>query len=249
MNKLEFQKIINALVFPVVFVAIAWLIWYFDSTGSQQAFLWGIHPGHWSGLTGIFSAPLLHDPKDVAHILNNTTSFLFMGWALFYFFREISFKVFFFIWIIGGFWVWLIGQHNSYHVGASGVLYGLASFLFFSGVIRQQINLMGLTLLVTFLYGGMIWGIFPYDIRISWESHLFGGIAGLFLAIYFRKTGLQRPRYDWENDQVNENFAELSKIHEEVIEGKIPDPNINEDENKTEDSVMKIVYSIRKKEE
>lgn len=244
MNKNELRSILAALTVPTLFVAICWLIWYFDSFGSRTAYLWGIHPRSAEGLLGIISSAFIHDPKDISHILNNTTPFLFLGWALFYFFKESAFKVLFGVWIMGGFWVWLVGQTDSYHVGASGILYGLASFLFYSGIIRRQVNLMGLTFLVTFLYGGMIWGIFPYDIRISWESHLFGGIAGLILAIYFRKTGMQPPTYDWDKEVVIESFSELNQRHQDVIEGKIPDPNIVSEENKNE-STINIVYTIK----
>lgn len=229
MNKAERNHILRTLLFPAIFVAICWIVWLFDSNENLQLFQFGIHPRSFSGLRGVLFAPFIHDTSNVSHLLNNTTPFLFLGWALFYFYREVAFKVLFGVWLLGGFWVWLIGRADSYHAGASGVLYGLASFLFFSGLLRRQMNLMGLTLLVSFLYGGMIWGIFPYDIRISWESHLTGGIAGIIFAVYFRKSGLQRPRYEWEDEKVVESFSELNHRHEEVMEGKIPDPNMTEE--------------------
>ena len=97
-------------------------------------------------------------------------------------------------------WVWAAAR-NAFHIGASGLVYGFASFIFFSGIIRKNIKLMALSLLVVFLYGSMVWGIFPIDYRISFEAHLFGSIAGLLLAIYFRKEGPQREEYEWEEEE------------------------------------------------
>lgn len=98
-----------------------------------------------------------------------------------------------------GLWVWF-GARIAYHIGASGLVYGLGSFLFFSGIIRRNINLLAISLLVAFLYGGMVWGIFPYKPEISWESHLYGGIAGLILSFYYRKEGPAATKKKWEDD-------------------------------------------------
>jgi membrane associated rhomboid family serine protease len=84
--------------------------------------------------------------------------------------------------------VW-IGGRTAYHIGASGLIYGFASFLFFSGIIRKNLNLLAISLLVVFLYGGLVWGLFPFDYKISWESHLFGALTGFILAFVFRNYG------------------------------------------------------------
>lgn len=102
-----------------------------------------------------------------------------------------------------GIWVW-VGGRSGYHIGASGLVYGLASFLFFSGVIRNDIRLLAISLLVVFLYGSMIWGIFPIFPQVSWESHMLGGISGLVLAIYYRKYGPQKKVYEWELEEEEE---------------------------------------------
>lgn len=101
-------------------------------------------------------------------------------------------------------WVWAAAR-SAYHIGASGLVYGFASFIFFSGMIRKNIKLMALSLLIVFLYGSMVWGIFPIDYRISWEAHLYGSIAGLLLAIYFRKEGEQKEIYSWDLENEEEN--------------------------------------------
>jgi membrane associated rhomboid family serine protease len=110
--------------------------------------------------------------------------------------------VFFLTWIITGILVWL-GGRSSYHIGASGLIYGFASFLFFSGIIRNSINLLAISLLVVFLYGSLVWGIFPFDYKISWESHLFGALTGFALAAAFRHYGPPPP--EEMPDENNEN--------------------------------------------
>ena len=104
------------------------------------------------------------------------------------------------IWLFTGFWVWLAARDSS-HIGASGLIYGFVCFLFFSGLLRKDTRLMAVSLLVTFLYGSMVWGILPVDQSISWESHLFGSIAGIFCAYYYRADGPQRPKSQWEIDE------------------------------------------------
>jgi membrane associated rhomboid family serine protease len=123
---------------------------------------------------------------------------------LFYFYRVIAWPVLLYSWFLTGFWVWLFAREDSIHIGASGVIYSLAVFLFLSGIIRRESRLMAITLLTAFLYGGMVWGVFPQFFPkqpISWESHLMGILAGVILAIYYRKSGPQRKVYDWEEEE------------------------------------------------
>lgn len=223
MNRADRNKILAALGIPFIVTLLAWISWL---VFSPEVVAWGIHPRNFMGLRGILFAPLIHDPSTISHLLNNSIPLLFLGWALYYFYPELANRVFAFIWFFSGFWVWLAVKDDSYHIGASGIVYGLASFLFYSGIIRKQTNLLGLTMLVTFLYGGMVWGIFPYDLSISWQGHLFGGIMGLVLAIYYRKEGWQREKYEWETEPLHETFSELNQRHEAVLSGKIPDPNL-----------------------
>jgi membrane associated rhomboid family serine protease len=156
--------------------------------------------------------PYVHG--DVNHLLANSGPFLILGTALFYFYRDISMRVLIGIWLLSGIWVWF-GGRDSWHIGASGVIYGLSSFLFFSGVIRKNTQLAALALIVAFLYGSMIWGIFPDFFpkeNISWEGHLGGFIAGIILAVYYRKAGPQPKKYSWdleeEDDETDEDGDE-----------------------------------------
>lgn len=136
---------------------------------------------------------------------------LILGWALFYFYRPVAIKTLFWIYIMSGFWLWISGR-PSFHIGASGIIYGLTAFLFFSGFFRREKKVSALSLLVIFLYGSMWWGIFPVKEGVSWEGHLWGALAGLILAIIFRKQGPQKPKYQWEIDEM---------IEEEIIKEQI----------------------------
>ena len=146
---------------------------------------YGLLPRSIQGLVGILTAPLLHG--DMEHLLNNAFSGFLLGWALFYFYPRIAGKVVAFGWLITGVLVWLVARPDR-HIGASGVVYTMAAFLFTSGVIRRQRTLMALSLLVVFMYGSMIWGVFPIVPRISWESHLFGALVGIVLAFVHRQV-------------------------------------------------------------
>jgi membrane associated rhomboid family serine protease len=97
------------------------------------------------------------------------------------------------VWLFTGFWVWLIARPEP-HIGASGLIYGFVCFLFFSGLFRKNRNLLAISMLVTFLYGSLAWGILPINPTISWESHLMGSLSGIFAAIYFRKEGPQSTK-------------------------------------------------------
>jgi membrane associated rhomboid family serine protease len=137
-------------------------------------------------LIGIVTGPLIHG--DIFHLISNTIPIVTLCTALFYFYYRIAGEIFAWIYLITGFWVWLLAR-DAYHIGASGIVYGLASFLFFSGIFRRNSRLLVVTLIVLFLYGGMVYGVFPNPLepRISWESHALGAVCGVLLAIYFRK--------------------------------------------------------------
>lgn len=135
-----------------------------------------------------------------------------LGWALLYFFPHLAGRVVLGSWLVSGVWVWLSARAN-FHIGASGVVYGLAAFLFTSGLLRKQRTLMGLSLLVVFLYGGLLWGMFPLFPSISWESHFWGAAAGVALAFIYRNvpSAVRDPReIKWEEEEEEGTAPELS---------------------------------------
>ncbi len=173
--------------------AIFWLIKGFESLTRISLGHFGIYPRHQDGLIGILLAPFLHGDFD--HLLSNTIPFLVLGTAILFFYKRIAIPVIALLWLGTGLGVWLVAR-GSYHIGASGVVYGFASFLFFSGVFRRNFKALGIAVTVVVLYGGLVYGVLPIYPGVSWESHLIGAIMGGLIAYGFRKIK--------ENDEVPE---------------------------------------------
>ena len=119
---------------------------------------------------------------------------------LFYFYKKIGVQIFLWLYFTTGIWLWAIGR-PSFHIGASGLVYALASFIFFSGLIKKHTKLSAASLLVIFLYGSMIWGVLPIYKGVSWEGHLSGFLAGILLAIFYRNEGPKPKKYQWEIEE------------------------------------------------
>jgi len=201
---------INSLLFPIVFLTIMWGVFYFEVHQQISLSNLGVIPRTVFGLLGILFMPLLHG--DIAHITSNSLPLLVLTTLLIYFYKEISVKVGVLIYLFTGLLVWLFADLDGtkgVHVGASGLIYGLTGFLFVSGIIRKNKALFGVSLLVTFLYGTIIWGVLPMEVQmalristvyknISWEGHLFGFVTGVVFAFVYRKQGLQQPLYSWD---------------------------------------------------
>jgi membrane associated rhomboid family serine protease len=197
------KKFLQSLLFPSFFLILIWIIKIFEIVFDLDLIFMGLYPLKLSGLIGIITAPLIH--ADVRHLFDNSVPVFLLSLAIFYFYRPVAFNVFFLTWIISGILVW-IGGRPAYHIGASGLIYGFASFLFFSGILRNSINLLAISLLVVFLYGSLVWGILPIDYKISWESHLFGALTGLFLALAYRHYGPPPPKEI--SEEIDENKEE-----------------------------------------
>ncbi len=194
-----------SLIIPVVLLAIMWIVELSEYILVKDFSFLGVYPLEFKGLIGIITMPFIHG--DWSHILANTVPFLVLSTALFYFYSNISVRVFIGIWLLSGIWVWF-GGRPSYHIGVSGVIYGLSAFLFLSGAIRKDSRLAALSLIIIFLYGSLIWGVFPdffpKEKHVSWEGHLGGAVAGFIMALYYRKSGPQRKRYSWELEDEEE---------------------------------------------
>jgi membrane associated rhomboid family serine protease len=171
----------DSSVVPFRLVAIMWVVffveWYFNIPLS----LFGIIPWTPIGLIGIFTGPLLHGSFN--HLLSNTVPLLFLGSVLYFFYPKIGATVFFRSYFWTNIMVWLFGRHESSHIGASGVVYGLAFFLIFFGIFRRDFTSLLITVVVIALYGGVIYGVLPTDPRVSWESHFAGALVGIYTAI------------------------------------------------------------------
>lgn len=201
---LEERRLIYALIPPAVAIVLLWSVYLLDITYELDLFRFGILPREWKGLWGVLAAPFLHGDFD--HLINNSIPIVVLGCALLYFFPRLAGRVVLVSWIISGLLVWMTARSN-YHIGASGVVYGLAAFLFTSGLLRKQRTLMGLSMLVVFLYGSLLWGVFPILPRISWESHFWGAAAGVIMAIMYKHvpSAIRDPRpivWDEEDEEL-----------------------------------------------
>jgi membrane associated rhomboid family serine protease len=198
----EKRRLVTGVVTFAIITAVLWLVKGLELAGGFSFGTLGILPLQARGLPGIIFSPLIH--ADLAHLAANSPPFFLLGAALVYYYPKEALKIFIQLWLITGLWVWLFARGNSFHVGASGVVYALASFHFTNGLIKREPRLMAFGMLVIFLYGSMIWGFFPDFFpkkNISWESHLMGAVAGFVMALYYRKSGPQPKQYDWEDEE------------------------------------------------
>jgi membrane associated rhomboid family serine protease len=235
----ELKKIFRSFIPGLLFVAALWVVKFIEIKSGYELSAYGVYPKTAAGLKGIITSPFIHG--DFKHLISNSVPLLILGGVLFYFYRNLAWRVILAVYLLGGFWLWL-GGRMSYHIGASGLVYGITTFLFLSGILRREIRLMALSLLVVFLYGGMVWGIFPLFTGISWEAHLFGSCAGMLMAFVYRKEGPQKKVYDWD------------KLDEGVPDGpdaywKIPEPQKSPSEEPPISPPVNIRYIYRAQNE
>ena len=189
------RDLISSLIVPAALVVAFILVKLAEVVFQTDFVQFGVFPRKVSSLSGILTFPFIHG--DWKHLLNNSSAMLVLGTMLYYFYRDMATKTLLWVYVLSGLWLWVGGRANI-HIGASGVVYALFGFLFVSGLLRKHLKLMALSLLVVFLYGSLVWGIFPVDKTISYEGHLFGLLAGVMVAFVFRKQGMQRPKYSWD---------------------------------------------------
>lgn len=180
-EKFTFRK---SVVIALSFVFFLWLIRALEDSFTVDLGVWGILPRSITGLVGIFAAPLIHG--SAIHLLSNTFPLILLLVAVFYFYDKIATEVFLWIYFATGFWVWVVAR-QAYHIGSSGLVYGLAAFLFFSGIFRRDVRSTAVAVAIAFIHGGMVQGLVPGHNSVSWESHLLGSMAGIFCSFYFRK--------------------------------------------------------------
>jgi membrane associated rhomboid family serine protease len=193
------RRLKRAFVVSLAFAAVLWLIKGLELLAGVSLIRFGIFPGTIEGLQGVLFAPFIHG--SLAHLFANTAPIIVLGTALIYGYPRSARIVIPTLFVAVGLGVWLFARH-SYHIGASGLTFGMMFFIFTIGVLRWDPRAIALALLVFFLYGGMIWGIFPGRPGISYESHLFGAATGIVLAFALRNLDAPRPRkrYSWEEE-------------------------------------------------
>lgn len=187
-----------ALKLSLVAVALLWGVHLVNWLAGYGLNRFGVYPRHGGGLIGIAVAPLLHG--SFLHLFNNSLPIVVLGTAMLHVYPNSGLRVLPALYVGSGLAVWLLGR-SSIHIGASGVIYGMLAFVFFSGVLKRDARGISLSLLVFFLYGSMTWGVLPQGGGISWESHLAGAVLGTVGAFYYRDW--DRPPikvYDWEDE-------------------------------------------------
>ena len=207
----------KSIAIPIVFVLMMWIINVIQFLSNIDFGSLGIQPRHIDSLIGIITAPLIHG--NWKHLISNSLPLLILGSILFVSYPKTARKVWILIYMLTGILVWLFARGNSYHIGASGIIYGLASFLFFSGFFRMDIKAIAIASGVAIFYGGMVWGILPLEKGVSWESHLLGGIVGLGLSFLFRNQ--YRDTLIVEDESVQEKQKNFDAFLEQRSERRV----------------------------
>lgn len=229
---------------PAIILIIMWFIFFFENSFNVDLTSHGILPRTVSGLQGVIFSPFLHGSLN--HIANNSIPLFILTTALIYFYRDISLKVLFYGILLSGLITWVIGR-ESYHLGASSLIYVLVSFIFFKGMMTQYYRLMALSMAVVLFYGGMIWYVFPdIDKTISWEGHLAGLITGFFFAAYYKTPDYKKAiQYNWENPDFKTEEDPFMKHFDE--NGNFVN-TLNEEEKVEQDSstgTINYVYDFK----
>ena len=214
-NELNHFKMSPATwIIPTLLLGSIWVVFLIDGIFNYNLNAHGIFPRTFLGLQGVLFSPFLHG--DLSHILNNSLPIFILTFALIYFYREVSLKVLVYGILISGGITWLIGR-QSYHIGASGLIYVLVSFIFFKGFITKYYRLMALSFAVVVLYGGMVWYVFPdVDTTISWEGHLAGLLTGFIFALKFETPDYVKDiQYPWEKPDFNPEEDDFMKRFDE----------------------------------
>lgn len=250
MSSQQFKYSNSVVLYPLMMVFLIWLVFWYQMRIDHGIKSFGIRPQKLEGLIGIFTSPFLHGNID--HIYNNSIPLLVLSLALFYFYKKIAWKVILFGILSSGFLTWLIGSSGN-HIGASGLVYVLVSFIFFKGIFAKHYRLIALSLIVIFLYGSMIWYVFPVKQGMSWEGHLSGLITGLAFALIFRKHIAQPEKYKWEQPDYSEDNDPFMRHFDEngnFIEWE-PQPEAQQENDRITSSDaagMTINYTFKEKE-
>ena len=231
MNDNHFKYSNSVIALPLFFVWVLWFVYWLQIKYDFDFDENGILPRTFSGLQGVVFSPFIH--ADINHLYNNSIPLLILLAALRFFYPRQSFPVIGYGILLSGMMTWVIGR-DSYHIGASGLIYVLVSFIFFKGIQTKYYRLVALSLTVVVVYGGLVWYVFPkVDEKISWEGHLAGLLTGFALSLFYKTPEYQKIiKYDWEHPDFdpstdkfmqrfdeNGNFVNLPKIElEEEIQ-------------------------------
>lgn len=212
----EKEKLRSSIYLSASFVVLIWGIHIFDFLIADLS-AWGVLPRKISGLWGILFYPLLH--SDWGHLFSNSVPMFVLGFLTLYSYRKVALSTISSIYFFSGIGIWLFAR-QSIHLGASGLVYGLAFFLAFSGFFRRDIAAMAISALVVFLYGGIVWGLLPIKPQMSFEGHIAGAVVGVACAWVFKEVNKVQPHV-WNDPPDNLPIVEepFWKKEEEIPEG------------------------------
>ncbi len=235
-----FKYTYSVLLVPMFLVLSIWTVFWVELKFHVNLNDFGVYPRTVSGLKGVLFSPFVHGSLD--HLYSNTLPTAILSASLFYFYRQVAWKVLFYGILLSGVLTWVIGR-PSYHIGISGLIYVLASFIFFKGIFTKYYRLTALSMFVVFIYGGLLWYIFPIEDGISWEGHMAGFVTGLFLALVLKVQMPSLKKYAWEREDYNEEEDAFLKHFDEngnFIE--LPEENLEDPEDP-----VKITYFFKEK--
>lgn len=211
-------RFFKKIAIPIVLVSVLWVIKIVENSLNLRFVRYGIYPREVDALSGIFTSPFIH--SDFNHLISNSFPLLILISVMILFYRRVALFSLLLITLLTGLSVWMFAR-PSYHVGASGVVYGLVSFVFWSGIFRKNTKSIVLSLIVLMLYSGLFLGILPPEAsNISWESHLAGGIVGIFVALLFKDVTEQDEkdiRYPWQDDESPAQYFLPRDVFEKTI--------------------------------
>ena len=231
----EKRLLLSSMLIPVILLMVMWLVKIVEVVFHLDLGFLGIKPLSVEGLPGIVFFHFLHG--NWKHLISNSVPILILGTSLYYFYRPIANKILLILLFSTGLLTWC-GARGGVHIGASALVYGLCFFLMLSGFLRRDRKLIIISLVVVFLYGSLVWGLYPkYAIEnnISWEGHLSGFIMGIVLAFFYKSEGPQREDYIWEDDDETDDVVDNTN---EKPYWEIPEPDKDD---------LTIVYRFRKK--
>jgi membrane associated rhomboid family serine protease len=236
----QFRFSTGVIGYPIAFVLLLWIVFWMEI---RFGFRWndfGVYPRTFSGLRGVLFSPFIHG--SVQHLYHNSTPLLVLSMALFYFYRAIAWPIILYGILASGTLTWMIGS-SAYHIGASGLIYVLMSFLLFKGIFSKHYRLTALSLVVVFLYGSMLWYVFPIKENMSWEGHLSGLIVGFIFALGFKKEIAKPFKYAWEDQ--NYNDADDPFLQQFDADGNFIETL---EETHTADPSIEIQYNYKEKD-
>jgi len=239
----QFRYSTGVFAYPTAFVMLIWIVFWAQVRFFSEIKTFGIYPQTLQGLRGIIFSPFIHG--DIEHIYHNTIPLFVLTMALFYFYRNIAWKVLLYGILLSGLITWMIGRPAN-HIGASGLIYVLVSFIFFKGMFAKHYRLIALSLMVIFLYGSMIWYVFPVEEGISWEGHLGGLMTGVLFSLIFRKAIARPEKYVWQQADYREDDDPFLKHFD--ADGNFVE-HLEKDCDELEEMPPKITYHFKNKDD